>query len=117
MSAKAEKFGRYLRELRGKTPQHILADAIDRTTIYISNVENGKNLPPDFDQLNKIATVLKLSDEKRLELIDEAALARNTVAQDIFDKLCQHKELLHIVRQITPDTIEQLKMRQIKFDK
>ena len=108
MSTKAEIFGIYLKKLRGKKSQGEIAAAIEKTAMYISNIENGKNNPPDEIQLKKIANVLKLSNEKYLELIDKAAWARGTVAQDICDKLCKYEDLRQIIRTITPDIIQQL---------
>ena len=44
MSAKAETFGEYLKDLRlaKKASQGKLAAAIGKTTMYISNIEKGK---------------------------------------------------------------------------
>lgn len=100
MSAKTEKFGKYLRALRGATSQRTLAVAIGKTTMYISNIENGKNNPPDETLLKKIADVLKLNNEKRLELFDEAAAARNTVAHDLVMMLSSNQELRQFVRDV-----------------
>ncbi len=100
MSAKAEKFGKYLKELRGKTSQVALAAAIGKTTMYISNIENGKNNPPDETLLEKIADVLKLNDEAHFELIDEAAKARDTVAKDLVKVLSINHRLRQIIRDV-----------------
>ncbi|MBO7328007.1 MAG: helix-turn-helix domain-containing protein [Lentisphaeria bacterium] len=110
MLTKAEKFGTYLRKLRGKKSQGELAAVIDKTAMYISNIEKGKNNPPDEAQLEKIATELKLSDKNRFELIDKAAWARDSVAHDICDKLCKYEDLRQIIRIIPPGVIKQLKM-------
>ena len=100
MSTKAEQFGKYLKKLRGSTPQHILASAIDKSAMYISNIEKGKNLPPDEAQLKKIAAALNLNNDKCVELIDEAAVARDTVAQDIVKILSHNKLLRQFIRDI-----------------
>ena len=98
MSAKAETFGEYLKRLRGKTPQGKLAAAIGKTTMYISNIENGKNNPPDEVQLEKIADVLSLDEQMRFELIDKAAAARGTVANDLVVALSANEKLRRYVR-------------------
>lgn len=98
MSAKAETFGEYLKKLRGKTPQGKLAAAIGKTTMYISNIEKGKNNSPDESQLKKIADVLNLDEQKRFELIDTAAAECGTVAQDIVKVLVENKALRQYVR-------------------
>ncbi len=110
MSKQTETFGDYLKTLRGKIPQGKLAEAIGKTTMYISNIEKGKNNPPDELQLKKIANVLKLNEQERLDLIDKAAAARNTVAQDIFNQLYKYKELRQFVRQMSPDIVKYLKI-------
>lgn len=98
MSAKAETFGEYLKKLRGKTPQGKLAAAIGKTTMYISNIEKGKNNPPDETQLEKIAIELELNIQERLELLDKAAAARGTVASDLVVALSANKKLRQYVR-------------------
>ena len=103
MSIKSEKFGKYLKDLRGKIPQSTLAVAIGKTTMYISNIENGKNNPPDEELLEKIADVLNLSQRKRLDLIDQAAAARNTVAQDLVIVLSGNKKLRQLIREANAD--------------
>ena len=110
MSAKVETFGEYLKRLRlaKNASQGNLATAIGKTTMYISNIEKGKNNPPDESQLQKIADVLNLDEQERLNLIDEAAAARNTVAQDIFNQLCKYKELRQFVRKASPYVMEEL---------
>jgi transcriptional regulator with XRE-family HTH domain len=98
MSAKVETFGEYLKRLRGKTPQGKLAAAIGKTTMYISNIENGKNNPPDEVQLEKIADVLSLDEQMRFELIDKAAAERGTVARDLVMALAKNKSLRQFIR-------------------
>ena len=103
MSAKAETFGEYLKRLRGKTPQGKLAAAIGKTTMYISNIEKGKNNPPDESQLKKIADVLNLNEQQRFDLIDTAAAERGTVAQDIVKALIKNKTLRQFIRDMNVD--------------
>ena len=104
MSAKAETFGEYLKRLRGKTPQRKLAAAIGKTTMYISNIEKGKNNPPDETQLEKIADVLNLDESQRFELIDAAAAERGSVAQDIVEALVKNKALRKFIRDVNVST-------------
>lgn len=103
MSAKAETFGEYLRDLRlaKKASQGKLAAAIGKTTMYISNIEKGKNNPPDESQLEKIADVLNLNEQQRFELIDTAAAERCTVAQDIVKALVKNKALRQFIRDVS----------------
>ena len=87
-----------MKRLRGKTPQGKLAAAIGKTTMYISNIENGKNNPPDEVQLEKIADVLSLDEQIRFELIDKAAAERGTVARDLVMALAKNKKLRQHIR-------------------
>ena len=100
MSAKAETFGEYLKRLRGKIPQGKLAAAIGKTTMYISNIEKGKNNPPDESQLKKIADVLNLDVQRRFELIDKAAAERGTIATDIAKALVKNGVLRQFIRDV-----------------
>ena len=72
----------------------------------LTDIEIAQNC--EMEKITKIAGKLDI-DEKYLELIDKAAWARGTVAQDICDKLCKYEDLRQIIRTITPDIIQQLK--------
>lgn len=102
MSAKAETFGEYLKNLRlaKKVSQGKLAAAIGKTTMYISNIEKGKNNPPDELQLKKIADALNLNEQQFFELIDTAAATRNTVAHDLVMALAKNKSLRQFIRDV-----------------
>ena len=102
MSAKTETFGDYLKKLRlaKKTSQGKLAAAIGKTTMYISNIEKGKNNPPDESQLEKMAVELELNSQERLEFIDKAAAERGTVAQDLMNILSCDQRLRRIIRDV-----------------
>ena len=100
MSETKKTFGEYLKELRlaKKVSQSKLAAAIGKTTMYISNIEKGKNNPPDESQLEKIAVELELDAQERLSLIDKAAADRGTVANDLVITLSANEKLRQYVR-------------------
>ena len=100
MSETKKTFGDYLKELRlsKKVSQGKLAAAIGKTTMYISNIEKGKNNPPDESQLEKIAVELELDAQERLSLIDKAAADRGTVANDLVITLSANEELRQYIR-------------------
>ena len=102
MSTKIETFGEYLKRLRlaKKASQGKLAAAIGKTTMYISNIEKGKNNPPDELQLKKIADALNLNEQQFFELIDTAAAARNTIAHDLVMALAKNKSLRQFIRDV-----------------
>lgn len=112
MSAKVKTFGEYLKDLRlaKKASQGKLAAAIGKTTMYISNIEKGKNNPPDESKLIKIAIELELDDDARLELIDKAAAERGTIAQDLVRALSENEDLRQYVRQQTRTNIRKFKI-------
>lgn len=100
MSETKKTFGEYLKELRlaKKASQGKLAAVIGKTAMYISNIEKGKNNPPDESQLEKIAIELELGLEERLEFLDKAAAARGTVAYDLIEALSANEKLRKLVR-------------------
>ena len=71
-------FGLYFKNLRNSkhATQQRIADAIGKKTMLVSNVEHDKNGPFSNDDLEKIAMVLKLSEEEKRQLLKEAAKAR-----------------------------------------
>jgi transcriptional regulator with XRE-family HTH domain len=80
-------FGEYfhgLRTAKGKTQKQI-AEAIDKTTMYISGVESGKNGSFQEIDLEKIAVFLGLTDQERTELYRIATLSRNKLPSEIVD--------------------------------
>ena len=92
--------GKRLRELRKRKgiKQEKLAELICVEPATISNIENGKNNPPDEVQLEKIADVLSLDEQIRFELIDKAAAERGTVARDLVMALAKNKKLRQHIR-------------------
>lgn len=80
-------FGSYLRLLRStrepQITQEMLADAIGRKKMTISQYEQGKNAPPQGELLDKLILAMSLDAEEERELRYLAALARNSVPSDI----------------------------------
>lgn len=81
------KFGEYLRTLRIEKglSQEKLALAIDRKKMLISDIENGRNRPPQGETLNRIIQSLMLSQSEEQRLRFLAAKERNNVPNDIID--------------------------------
>ena len=84
---KADSFGAYLRQLRlSKVPsmtQEDLANVVGRNKMTISQIEQGKNAPPQGDFLTRIIDALDLTDDEGLRLSFLAAKHRNTIPDDI----------------------------------
>lgn len=81
------EFGEYLRKLRQskQITQEQLAAAVLRHKMTISQIENGKNDPPQGDLLENIIQALSSTSEEANELRDLSALARNSIPIDILD--------------------------------
>ncbi len=83
-------FGKYIdtkRKGRGENGEDIMlkdiASAMGITATYLSDIVKGRRNPPDIDMLNKLAQVLKLSEEETEELYDLAGRERNEAAPDL----------------------------------
>lgn len=80
-------FGEYLRYLRlSRSPvmtQEMLAKAIGRGKMTISQFEQGKNSPPQGELLSKIVAALSLTPEEETKLIFLSAKSRKDIPVDI----------------------------------
>lgn len=81
------EFGDYLRRIRvsKRITQEQLADAVQRHKMTISQIENGKNDPPQGDLLEGIIQALTVTPAEECELRDLSALARDSIPSDILD--------------------------------
>jgi len=82
-----KSFGEYLKELRNlhvpSMTQEALALAIGRTKMTISQIENGKNAPPQGELLDKIISALNINSDQENTLRFLAAEQRKQVPGDI----------------------------------
>lgn len=81
-------FGGFIREKRlaAKINLRKLADILDISPAFLSDIENDHRYPPDKDKIYKIADVLGLSKEDTDLLFDLAAgNKKNSVSPDIAD--------------------------------
>ncbi len=80
------KFGEFLKEKRLEKEINLrkLAGMLDIAPAYLSDIEKGKRNSPTQEIMDKIVSVLELSEEEKNTLYDLAAQEReNTVAPDI----------------------------------
>lgn len=95
-------FGSYLRSLRNAMDppmtQEMLAKAIGRQKMTISQFEQGKNAPPQGDLLNKIILALALSEEQGQKLRFLAAASRNTIPSDIAEYFFSNPSICDAIR-------------------
>lgn len=81
-------FGGFIREKRlaAKINLRKLAEILDISPAFLSDIENDHRYPPDKDKIYKIADVLGLSKEDTDLLFDLAAgNKKNSVSPDIAD--------------------------------
>ena len=79
-------FGGFIREKRlaAKINLRKLAEILDISPAFLSDIENDHRYPPDKDKIYKIAEVLELSKEDTDLLFDLAAgNKKNSVSPDI----------------------------------
>lgn len=60
-----------------------MADRLDISSPYLSDVEKGKRDSFDLERLNEIAQILNLTAEEKSIMMDLAGRQRNTVAPDL----------------------------------
>lgn len=84
-----KKFGERLRELREGSKKRLkdLADALDCSVVYISDVELGRRNPPTTEKILKIARFLKVDPDDLLNLADNE---RRRIELDLNDSKPKH---------------------------
>ena len=93
-------FGLYLKEKRKKYKlnQNQVADAIGKTSQYISNIEKGKNnAPPDDTSLEKLIKVLTLNEDEAKEFRIKAAADRHRLPKTQMDYLNNNDSLIKLI--------------------
>ena len=86
-------FGDFISQKR-KDLRITLKDMADRLNIsspYLSDVEKGKRDSFDLDRLNQIAKILNLDEEESSIMMDLAGKQRNTVAPDLLEYILKTK--------------------------
>lgn len=88
-------FGNFISQKR-KDLRITLKDMADRLNIsspYLSDVEKGKRDSFDLDRLNQIAKILNLDEEESSIMMDLAGKQRSTVAPDLPEYILKTKGL------------------------
>lgn len=60
-----------------------MAEELEISTPYMSDVEKGRRYSFDLDKLEKIAKILNMSEEEKNEMMDLAGKQRKEVAPDL----------------------------------
>lgn len=95
-------FGSFLRFLRkSRQPQitqEMLAEAIGRKKMTISQFEQGKNAPPQGELLDNIIKALCLSVEEENKLRFLASQSRKSIPRDIEDYFFSNPSIYKTIR-------------------
>lgn len=81
------KFGKFIskRRLEMELSLRKMADLVELSPAYWSDIEKGRRNPPNIDKLEKIAEVLKLTQEEKENMIDMASEDRDEIPMDLPD--------------------------------
>lgn len=79
------RFGEYVytKRLEKDISLRKMAELLDYSAPFWSEVEKGKKNPPSLDKLQQIAKILSLTDEETTQLYDLALKRRDTIPPDI----------------------------------
>lgn len=101
------QFGDYLRKLRQskQITQEQLATAVQRHKMTISQIENGKNEPPQGDLLENIIQALGATPAEEYELRDLSALARDSIPSDILNYFKDNEGIRAAIRRAKSNDI------------
>lgn len=92
MNAQFKNFGDFLQKKREerKITLRKMAEMLDITAPYLSDIEKDRRNPPDMDKLEQISNILLLTSEDRTLMFDLAGKKRNAVAPDLPEYIMGH---------------------------
>lgn len=95
----AETFGSFLREIRlsHNVPLRRMANQIGIAPGYLSDIEKGRRNPPP-GRLERIASVLRMTQEEKEKMYDLAGNARDELPDDITEYLKEHEAAQAVIR-------------------
>jgi transcriptional regulator with XRE-family HTH domain len=109
------EFGDYLKKLRlsKQITQEQLAAAVKRHKMTISQIENGKNDPPQGDLLESIIQALTPTPEEANELRDLSAFARDSIPIDILDYFKNNSGIRAAIRRAKSKDISRIEWEKL----
>ena len=109
-------YGNILKEIRikNKKTQTDIALLIDKTTMYISNIENGKNGPLDGADLDTILGSLGVSEHDVVRLKSKALLEGAKVSNDLLKYLKENPVILEFLITLCLKNIDGTESKIIK---
>ena len=75
-----------------------MADALDCSAPFLSDVEKDRRNPPDIDKLMKISEILALSVEEQNTMLNLAGRKRNTVPPDLAEYITERDFISNALR-------------------
>ena len=81
------QFGEFVTERRKEKGITLrgMADLVDFSPAYWSDIEEGRRNPPNIDKLKEVAEILKLSQKEKEHMIDLASEDRDEIPMDLPD--------------------------------
>lgn len=94
-----ETFGSFLRQIRESRgiSNRALANQIGIAPGYMNDIEKGRRNPPP-GRLERIAAVLRMTQEEKTKMYDLAGSARNEIPDDITEYLKEHEAAQAVIR-------------------
>lgn len=79
------KFGEFItaRRKAEKITLRKMAELLEFSPAYWSDIEKGRRNPPNIKKLEEIARILKLTSEEKYHMIDLASEARDEIPMDL----------------------------------
>lgn len=112
MSVRNKTFGEMVRDLRVKKKMHLsrLAEALNCSVVYVSDIERDRRNPPSFDKIITIAETLGVDPNQLLKL---AAQTKKKVELEI-DNVDEKRESTALMlarswKKLEDDEIEEIK--------
>ncbi len=80
-------FGEFLQRKREENQITLrkMAELLDFSAPFLSDVEKSRRNPPDLSKLEQIAEILHLTDDERNEMFELAGEMRDSIAPDLPD--------------------------------
>jgi len=81
----SSKFGDFIKEKRKEKRLSLrkMAEQLDISPSYWSDIEKGRRNPPQLDMIEKIVNVLNLSEDEKDQIIDLASEERGEIPMDL----------------------------------
>lgn len=79
------RFGEFIANKRKakKITLRKMAELLDISPAYLSDIEKSRRNPPDINMLKKISDILNLTEEDRYKMFDLSGKDRNEISPDL----------------------------------